>query len=80
MQDNKRNLNTHVMPKTKAEFLRLIKLAFLAGCEWGYGVDISANPTEQENIGASYWAGEITLDEALDEKERIITQNRTDYS
>ena len=79
MKDNKRDLKTNTMPKTKAEFLRLLKLAFLAGCEWGYGIDVSADPGAQENIGASFWAGEITLDAALEEKERIIVQNRPDY-
>ena len=67
------------MPRTKADYIKSLKSAFMAGCDWGYGVDVSAAPELQEEVGARQWVGEITLDEALELRERIIEENRPKY-
>lgn len=67
------------VPRTKADYIESLKSAFMAGCEWGYGVDVSADPQLQAEVGARNWVGEITLDEASELKERIIEENRPKY-
>ena len=51
------------MPKTKAEYIKHIKIAFKAGCNFGYGVVHDLDISLQEELGAQCWAGEITEDE-----------------
>lgn len=67
------------VPRTKADYIKGLKSAFIAGCEWGYGVDVSADPQLQAEVGARLWLGEITRDEASELKERIIEENRPKY-
>lgn len=39
--------------------------AFVSGCNWGYGVDLSAHVGEQELLGAQAFLGKLTQEEAL---------------
>lgn len=56
------------MPKTKGEYIEHLKIAFYAGCNFGYGVVHDLDITDQEELGAMWWVGEITEDEL---RERI---------
>lgn len=53
------------MPKNKAEYQEALKLAFRAGCNWGYGVEHDGDLDFQENLGAMAYVGEITEDDAI---------------
>ena len=57
--ENRRNR----MPKTKAEYISQLKIAFIAGCNFGYGVALDLDVSTQENLGAQWWVGEITDEE-----------------
>ena len=46
--------------------------AFVAGCNWGYGVDLSAHVSEQEQLGVQSFLGEITTEEALHRRKALF--------
>lgn len=46
--------------------------AFVAGCNWGYGVDLSAHVSEQEQLGAQSFLGKITTEEALHRRKALF--------
>lgn len=46
--------------------------AFRAGCNWGYGVDLSVDVAEQEILGAKQYIGEISEEEAFRKKNELI--------
>lgn len=60
MSDEKRR---NKMPKNKEEYIKHIKLSFIAGCNFGYGVVHNLDISDQENLGAQWWAGEISENE-----------------
>ena len=49
--------------------------AFIAGCNWGYGVDLSAHVSEQEQLGAMAYLGQITEKEALRRREKLFEED-----
>lgn len=46
--------------------------AFVAGCNWGYGVDLTAHVSEQEQLGAQSFLGKITAEEALHRRKALF--------
>lgn len=46
--------------------------AFVAGCNWGYGVDLSEHVSEQELLGAQAYLGKITEEEALHRRKELF--------
>lgn len=59
-------------PKNKDHLVRMLMLAFKAGCNWGYGVELAIDPGAQEELGARQFVGLISADEAFEEKQKII--------
>lgn len=59
-------------PKNKDHLTRMLMLAFKAGCNWGYGVELAIEPEKQEELGARQFVGLISLEEALKKKTEII--------
>lgn len=52
----------------------LVGLAFAAGCNWGYGVELSADLSAQEAIGLELYLGRITEEEAFRRKSAVIEE------
>lgn len=50
----------------------MCKTAFKAGCNWGYGVDLSAHVSEQEELGAMAHVGQISTEEAIARKQKLL--------
>lgn len=48
--------------------------AFRAGCNWGYGVDLSADVSGQEMLGAKLYIGAISEKEAFRRKNELIEE------
>lgn len=59
------------MPKTRAEFELYIINAFIAGCQYGYGVEHTVNVYEQEMLGAENWVGRISDEEFYERWEKL---------
>ena len=60
------------MPKNKKELIKMLKLAFIAGCDWGYVVEHSVDVLEQEELGAMAYVGEISIEEATQKREELV--------
>lgn len=62
------------MPKNKKELIEMLKLAFTAGCDWGYVVEHTVNVLEQERLGAMAYVGEISIEEATQKREELVNR------
>lgn len=62
------------MPKRKEQYINSLKRAFIAGCNFGYGVRLDNRVSEQENLGAQAWVGEISDDELYKRLEEILNE------
>lgn len=61
----------HTMPRNKEDYLRSLENAFLAGCNWGYGVEHTVNIFEQEQVGADMYLGRISKEDAYQKLQRL---------
>ena len=68
MENEKRRIK---MPKNKEEYIKHLKISFIAGCGFGYGIVHDTDISAQEELGAKWWAGEITKDELWEGMDEI---------
>lgn len=66
------------MPRNKADFMLNIYHAFLAGCNYGYGVEHTKSVREQEELGALAYIGEISNSELQERLEILLEDSLND--
>lgn len=60
------------MPKNKSELIAMLGQAFKAGCEWGFWIEHTVDIAYQEDLGAKWWVGELSQEEAADKMNKFI--------